>query len=85
MRSHDPTPAEAAMSQLINVGQTDRFIRLGLAVIFTYLAGRAAFAGTVTLIFWALAVLLTLTAVFRICPLYRLFGISTDHKAVAAK
>jgi len=54
-----------------NVGMTDRYIRVALFVIFIILAI------TVSWIFWILAAIAIVTAIFGVCPLYKLFNFST--------
>lgn len=54
-----------------NVGKTDRAVRIILG--FLLVAGGLYFDTW----FWAVGVILIVTAAFRWCPLYRLFGAST--------
>ena len=60
-----------------NVGQTDRIVRfiLGVALII----GGVLLIETLWLaiIFFALALIMVVTATVNLCPLYMLFGIST--------
>lgn len=61
-----------------NIGPTDRLIRLGAAAVALLVAffavGTSSTLGVVLII---VAVVLTVTAAVRFCPLYRLFGMST--------
>jgi len=57
-----------------NVGSTDRILRLvaGIGI---------AIGGVIFESYWGLiGVILLATAVFRLCPIYMLFGINTDQK-----
>ena len=63
-----------------NMGTVDRIIRLILAIIFATLFFTETFSGTLGIVLMALAVIFTLTTAVRFCPLYTLFGISTNPK-----
>jgi hypothetical protein len=57
-----------------NVGSTDRILRLvaGIGI---------AIGGVIFESYWGLiGVVLLATAVFRLCPIYMLFGINTGQK-----
>ncbi len=57
-----------------NVGSIDRILRLvaGIGI---------AIGGVIFESYWGLiGVVLLATAVFRLCPIYMLFGINTDQK-----
>lgn len=58
-----------------NVGQTDKMIRIVVAVV----AAIAAFmsSGTLAIVLWIVAGIMLVTGLVGFCPLYRLFGIST--------
>ena len=58
-----------------NVGQTDKVIRIVVAII----AAIAAFmtGGTLGIVLWIVAAVMLVTGLVGFCPLYRLFGIST--------
>lgn len=60
-----------------NMGQTDRIIRVALAVVFAALNLFGIVSGVPGLILWALAVVFVLTSVISFCPLYLPFKIST--------
>jgi len=60
-----------------NVGNIDRIVRLVLAVVLAALYFTGAVSGTLGIVFLVLAVVFALTAVFSVCPLYMLFGLST--------
>ena len=63
-----------------NVGQTDRIVRVALAVVFAALNLLGVVSGTFGLILWALAVILVLTSAVSFCPIYLPFKISTKGK-----
>ena len=60
-----------------NMGQTDRIIRIVLAVVFAALNLFGIVGGVPGLILWVLAVVFVLTSVISFCPLYLPFKIST--------
>ena len=61
-----------------NVGQTDKIIRILLAVIIAAVYYFTDWIpGTLGLILIIVAIILLLTSLFNFCPLYRLFGFST--------
>lgn len=63
-----------------NMGNTDRIIRLVLAVIFAVLYFTGAVSGTVGIILLILAGVFALTSVVSFCPLYAPFKFSTRGK-----
>jgi membrane protein YdbS with pleckstrin-like domain len=63
-----------------NIGKTDMIVRLVLAAVLVILY---FFVGRITgLIFIVIAIILALTAVLRICPLYYIFRTDTLEKKV---
>lgn len=60
-----------------NMGQTDRIIRIVLAVVFAALNLFGIVGGVPGVILWVLAVVFVLTSVISFCPLYLPFKIST--------
>ena len=60
-----------------NMGQTDRIIRIALAVVFAAFNLFGIVSGVPSLILWVLAVVFVLTSVISFCPLYLPFKIST--------
>jgi uncharacterized membrane protein len=60
-----------------NVGNTDRIVRLVLAVVLAALYFTGTVSGTLGIVFLVLAVVFVLTAAFSICPIYLLVGLST--------
>ena len=67
-----------------NVSNVDRIIRLVLAVVFFGAAFAVGFGTIGGIILAVLGVVMVVTAAIGFCPLYRLFGLSTN-KAAATK
>jgi len=63
-----------------NVGKTDGVIRLILVTILVILYFALGLNGIAGILVLGIAVLLCLTVVTGICPLYYLFGINTIEK-----
>ncbi|HZK61749.1 MAG TPA: DUF2892 domain-containing protein [Anaerovoracaceae bacterium] len=63
-----------------NEGNLDRIIRVILAVVLGYLYFTGITTGVPGIILLAVGVILLLTALIGICPLYMLFNLSTDKK-----
>jgi len=63
-----------------NIGQVDRIIRLGLAVIVAVLFFTKQISGTAAIVLGILAVIWILTSFISFCPLYVPFKISTKKK-----
>lgn len=61
----------------INMGNTDRIIRILLAVLFSILYFTQTVTGTTGVVLLALGGIFLLTSVIRFCPLYLPFGINT--------
>lgn len=64
----------------INMGNTDRIIRLLAAALFIYLYVSGTVPGIAGIVLVVLAVVFVLTSVVRFCPLYLPFGINTNKK-----
>lgn len=60
-----------------NMGNTDRLVRLVLAVIFGALYFTGTITGTWGIVLLVLGAVFLLTAFIKWCPLYVPFGIST--------
>lgn len=60
-----------------NVGTTDRVIRIVIAAILAVLYFSGIITGILGAIFLIVAAILLITAAFRMCGLYALFGINT--------
>jgi hypothetical protein len=63
-----------------NEGNTDRIIRLVLAAILAFLYFSGTVTGTLGVILLVLAVILAITALIGVCPLYMLLKTSTVKK-----
>jgi hypothetical protein len=61
----------------VNVGNTDRIIRFGVAILLAILYFTGVVTGTLGIIFLVAAVILALTATFKLCGLYAILGMST--------
>ena len=60
-----------------NMGPADRIIRVLLAAVFAVLYFTGTVTGTFGIVLLSLGAVFLLTSVFRFCPLYAPFGIST--------
>lgn len=60
-----------------NMGNTDRLIRLLIAVIVATLAYTGVIEGTLVVVLLVLAGIFVLTSMIKFCPLYAPFGLST--------
>jgi len=60
-----------------NVGQSDRIIRVLLAVVFGILYFTQTVTGPLAYVLLALGGIFILTAMIGFCPLYSLFGMNT--------
>lgn len=63
-----------------NMGNTDRAIRVLLAVIIAALFFTNVISGTLALVLGILAGVFVLTSLVSFCPLYPIFGINTCAK-----
>ncbi|MBI9050327.1 MAG: DUF2892 domain-containing protein [Anaerolineaceae bacterium] len=61
-----------------NMGSLDRIIRLLLVALVAILYFTNVISGTLALILGILAVVFLVTSLVSFCPLYKLFGISTN-------
>jgi hypothetical protein len=61
----------------VNMGNSDRFIRLIVAVIVGVLFWQGIIEGTLAYVLLAVAGIFVLTSLVNFCPLYSLFGINT--------
>ena len=64
-----------------NMGVLDRIIRLAAVVVIAILYFTGVLNLTWTIILGILALILVVTSLFGVCPLYMLFGISTRKKS----
>ncbi len=60
-----------------NVGNTDRIIRILLAVVFIGLYISGTVTGTLGLVLMIAAIIFAGTSLFSFCPIYALFGMNT--------
>ncbi|MBK9733474.1 MAG: DUF2892 domain-containing protein [Saprospiraceae bacterium] len=60
-----------------NMGNTDKIIRLSLAILIAVLYYFNFISGTMAIILGVLAVIFALTSLISFCPLYTLVGINT--------
>lgn len=61
----------------VNVGNTDRMIRLAVGAVALLLGLFGPWGTTLSAVLTVIGVVMLLVGVFRICPLYSLFGMST--------
>lgn len=61
-----------------NMGNTDKFIRILVAVIIAGLYSANVISGTLGIVLIILAAVFLLTSLFGFCPLYLPFGIKTS-------
>lgn len=64
-----------------NVGNSDRLIRLVVAIVILVLYMTKQITGTAAIIALILAIVFAATAYMRFCPLYLPFGINTIKKS----
>ena len=60
-----------------NMGNTDRMIRIAVAVLVAVLLFAKVITGVVAIVLAVLAAVFVLTSVVSFCPLYTIFGLST--------
>ena len=63
-----------------NVGLTDKWIRILIAVVILILYGTDLIAGTLAMILLIIGIILLFTSLIGFCPIYTLFGINTNKK-----
>ena len=63
----------------LNVGSTDRMIRIAIAIVAAILA--IVVGGTFGVVLWIVAAIMLVTGVVRVCPLYLPFKISTNKNS----
>ena len=64
-----------------NVGKWDRIIRVAIAIIIAVLYFANIITGTWATILLVLGLVLLLTSLVSVCPLYKLLGISTRKES----
>lgn len=60
-----------------NMGNTDRIIRVVIAMIVTALIFSGMLSGIWAIVLGVIAGIFVLTSVFSFCPLYTIFGLSS--------
>ncbi|HBZ19949.1 MAG TPA: DUF2892 domain-containing protein [Bacteroidales bacterium] len=68
-----------------NMGTTDRIIRIVIAAIIALLYFTNVLTGTLGIVLLVLAVVFVGTSFISFCPLYTIFGLSTNKKKAAGK
>lgn len=63
-----------------NMGNTDKLIRVVIALIFSALYFTDVIPGTAGLVLVILGIVFLLTSLVSFCPLYLPFGINTNRK-----
>ncbi len=63
-----------------NLGDSDKIIRLIVAVIIATMYFGGLISGTLAIVLGLLAIVFSLTAFINFCPLYSIFGWSTFKK-----
>jgi len=63
-----------------NMGNTDRIVRIAIAIVILLLYLAGYLGGILAIILGILAVIFLLTSLVSFCPLYTLFGFSTCRK-----
>jgi type IV secretory pathway TrbD component len=63
----------------LNVGSTDRMIRIAIAIVAAILA--VVVGGTFGVVLWIVAAIMLVTGIVRVCPLYMPFKFSTNKGA----
>ena len=66
-----------------NVGLADRIIRLLLAIVVVILLATNQISGVLAIVLGILALILALTSMFGVCPLYLPFKFSTKARRPA--
>ena len=60
-----------------NMGNTDRILRVIIAIIVAALYFTGTIPGTLGIILMVVAVVFVLTSLFSVCPLYAIVGVNT--------
>lgn len=62
------------------MGSLDRFIRLAIVMLISFLSMKAIINGTLSLILLGVSIIFLLTSLIGYCPLYSVFRIQTCPK-----
>lgn len=68
------------MNMKKNIGIIDRLVRIVIALVIDVLYFANVITGTLAFVLLIFALILIVTGIFRFCPLYLPFGISTIRK-----
>lgn len=60
-----------------NMGNSDKLVRLLIAVVIAILYYTKVIDGTVAIVLMAVGIILLLTSLLNFCPLYKIFGLNT--------
>lgn len=63
-----------------NLGKTDKFVRVLIALLIGFLYFNGTISGTAAIILGILAIVFVITSFISFCPLYLPFGLSTRKK-----
>lgn len=64
----------------VNIGSSDKLIRLAIALVLIFLFYLEVITGTLGIIALILAFVLAITSLINFCPIYALFRINTSKK-----
>jgi len=65
----------------VNIGSTDRAIRILIAIVLGVLIYTNVVTGTLAVVLGIVGAVFVLTSLVSFCPLYRIFGMSTCKRA----
>lgn len=63
-----------------NISNTDKLIRISLAIVLVILFFTGVVPGVLGYVFLALAAILILTSIISFCPIYAVLGFSTKKR-----
>ncbi len=63
-----------------NIGITDKWIRILIALVILILYAFSIITGTLAMVLLIIGIILLFTTLIGFCPLYTLFGINTNKK-----
>ncbi len=64
----------------VNMGSTDKIIRVVLAIVFSVLYFTGTVDGTIGIVLLVLGGVFLVTSLISFCPLYTIFGLNTCKK-----
>ena len=65
------------MEHPVNIGKTERRIRIGLGILLIGIGGLTAFPEWASLVAFCLGGIAIYTGIHHFCPVWKLFGINT--------